>query len=49
MTHYVSAKYNEERIDYTAKINLDNSDHIIAMNGEYILELLIGDDILKSP
>ena len=46
-THYVPARYNEDSIEYTAKIDLGDPDHILPKNGEYVFEVLVGDEILE--
>jgi len=45
-THYIPAKYKEDGIEYTAMIDLGDPDHILPKNGEYVFEVLVGDEIL---
>jgi len=47
-SHYIPAKYNELRIEYTTFIDLGNPDHILPISGEYVLEVLVGDEILET-
>ena len=47
-THYKPAKYKEDSIEYTAKIDLGDPDHILPKNGEYVFEVLVGDEILDQ-
>ena len=48
-THYIPAKYNEQKTEYTAFVDLGDPDHIQPKNAEYTLEVLVGDEILAAP